>query len=80
MGGGLWKRESISSAALTASRSELPRTREPADSQVKLKSTRSDKYAAKVSREQVVVLMGASSGIGRETALRFAERGAKVVV
>ena len=30
--------------------------------------------------EQVVVVMGASSGIGRETALRFAERGAKVVV
>jgi NAD(P)-dependent dehydrogenase (short-subunit alcohol dehydrogenase family) len=30
--------------------------------------------------DQVVVLMGASSGIGRETALRFAERGAKVVV
>ena len=30
--------------------------------------------------EQVVVLMGASSGIGREAALRFAERGAKVVV
>src|SRR5215218_2906354 len=30
--------------------------------------------------EQVVVLMGASSGIGRETALRFAERGAKVIV
>jgi NAD(P)-dependent dehydrogenase (short-subunit alcohol dehydrogenase family) len=30
--------------------------------------------------EQVVVLMGASSGIGRETTLRFAERGAKVVV
>jgi NAD(P)-dependent dehydrogenase (short-subunit alcohol dehydrogenase family) len=28
----------------------------------------------------VVVLMGASSGIGRETALRFARRGAKVVV
>jgi NAD(P)-dependent dehydrogenase (short-subunit alcohol dehydrogenase family) len=26
--------------------------------------------------EQVVVLMGASSGIGRQTALRFAERGA----
>jgi NAD(P)-dependent dehydrogenase (short-subunit alcohol dehydrogenase family) len=30
--------------------------------------------------EQVVALMGASSGIGRETALRFADRGAKVVV
>ena len=29
--------------------------------------------------EQVVVVMGASSGIGRETALRFARRGAKVV-
>src|SRR5215216_2298864 len=29
--------------------------------------------------EQVVVLMGASSGIGRETALRFADRGARVV-
>ena len=30
--------------------------------------------------EQVVVLMGASSGIGREAALRFGKRGAKVVV
>jgi NADP-dependent 3-hydroxy acid dehydrogenase YdfG len=30
--------------------------------------------------EQVVALMGASSGIGRETALLFAERGARVVV
>jgi NAD(P)-dependent dehydrogenase (short-subunit alcohol dehydrogenase family) len=30
--------------------------------------------------EQVVVVMGASSGIGRATALRFAEHGAKVVV
>ena len=30
--------------------------------------------------EQVVVVMGASSGIGRETALRFAEGGARVVV
>jgi NAD(P)-dependent dehydrogenase (short-subunit alcohol dehydrogenase family) len=29
---------------------------------------------------QVVVVMGASSEIGRETALRFAKRGAKVVV
>lgn len=30
--------------------------------------------------EQVVVVMGASSGIGRATALRFAEQGARVVV
>jgi NAD(P)-dependent dehydrogenase (short-subunit alcohol dehydrogenase family) len=30
--------------------------------------------------EQVVALMGASSGIGREAALRFAEKGTKVVV
>jgi NAD(P)-dependent dehydrogenase (short-subunit alcohol dehydrogenase family) len=30
--------------------------------------------------EQVVVVVGATSGIGREAALRFAERGAKVVV
>ena len=30
--------------------------------------------------EQVVVVVGANSGIGRATALRFAERGAKVVV
>jgi NAD(P)-dependent dehydrogenase (short-subunit alcohol dehydrogenase family) len=30
--------------------------------------------------EQVVALMGASSGIGREAALRFAERGARIVV
>lgn len=30
--------------------------------------------------EQVIVVVGANSGIGRETALRFAERGAKVVV
>ncbi|HEY6712923.1 MAG TPA: SDR family oxidoreductase [Rubrobacter sp.] len=29
---------------------------------------------------QVVVVMGASSGIGRETALRFAKRGTKLVV
>ena len=30
--------------------------------------------------EQVAVVMGASSGIGRATALRFAREGAKVVV
>ncbi len=30
--------------------------------------------------QQVVVIVGASSGIGRETALQFARRGAKVVV
>src|SRR3712207_1920924 len=30
--------------------------------------------------EQVAALVGASSGIGREAALRFAKRGAKVVV
>jgi NADP-dependent 3-hydroxy acid dehydrogenase YdfG len=34
----------------------------------------------KLVGDQVVVLMGASSGIGRETALRFARKGAKVVV
>ncbi len=30
--------------------------------------------------EQVVALVGASSGIGREAAIAFADRGAKVVV
>jgi NAD(P)-dependent dehydrogenase (short-subunit alcohol dehydrogenase family) len=30
--------------------------------------------------QQVVVVVGASSGIGRDTALKFAQRGAKVVV
>ena len=30
--------------------------------------------------EQVVVIVGANSGIGRETAVQFAKRGAKVVV
>jgi NAD(P)-dependent dehydrogenase (short-subunit alcohol dehydrogenase family) len=30
--------------------------------------------------DQVAVILGAASGIGRETALRFAERGARVVV
>lgn len=30
--------------------------------------------------QQVVVVVGASSGIGRETALKFAQKGAKVVV
>ena len=30
--------------------------------------------------QQVVAIVGASSGIGRETALDFAKRGAKVVV
>jgi NAD(P)-dependent dehydrogenase (short-subunit alcohol dehydrogenase family) len=30
--------------------------------------------------QQVVVVVGASSGIGRETALQFAKKGAKVVV
>jgi NADP-dependent 3-hydroxy acid dehydrogenase YdfG len=30
--------------------------------------------------EQVVVITGASSGIGRETALAFAKRGASVVL
>ncbi|MCC7024238.1 MAG: SDR family NAD(P)-dependent oxidoreductase [Thermomicrobiales bacterium] len=29
---------------------------------------------------QVVVILGAASGIGRETAMRFARRGAKVIV
>lgn len=31
-------------------------------------------------QEQVVAVVGAASGIGRETALRFAQKGAKVVV
>ena len=31
-------------------------------------------------KDQVVVVLGASSGIGREVALRFAQRGARVVV
>jgi NAD(P)-dependent dehydrogenase (short-subunit alcohol dehydrogenase family) len=31
-------------------------------------------------RDQVVVLLGASSGIGRASALRFAAEGARVVV
>ena len=31
-------------------------------------------------QEQVVVIVGSNSGIGRETALQFAERGAKVVI
>jgi NADP-dependent 3-hydroxy acid dehydrogenase YdfG len=30
--------------------------------------------------QQVVVVLGASSGVGRETALRFAEHGASVVL
>ena len=30
--------------------------------------------------EQVIVITGASSGIGRETALRLARKGAKLVV
>lgn len=33
----------------------------------------------KTLEQQVVVVFGASSGIGRETVLRFAKRGAKVV-
>jgi NADP-dependent 3-hydroxy acid dehydrogenase YdfG len=31
-------------------------------------------------RDQVVVITGASSGIGRETAIAFGERGASVVL
>src|SRR5512138_2494944 len=35
---------------------------------------------AKPIAQQVVVITGASSGIGRETALRLASKGARVVV
>lgn len=35
---------------------------------------------AKPLNEQAVVITGASSGIGRETAVRLARKGAKVVV
>ncbi|HYF62911.1 MAG TPA: SDR family NAD(P)-dependent oxidoreductase, partial [Herpetosiphonaceae bacterium] len=38
------------------------------------------KIRLKPIEEQVVVIIGASSGIGRETALRFARRGAKLVL
>jgi len=38
------------------------------------------KIKLKPINQQVVVVFGASSGIGRETALRFARKGAKVVV
>ena len=38
------------------------------------------RIALKPVRDQVVVVMGASSGIGRATAARFAAEGAKVVV
>ena len=38
------------------------------------------KINLKPIKEQVVVVFGASSGIGRETALRFAKAGAKVAV
>src|SRR5215207_8381536 len=51
-----------------------------ADPQESSESTRSDEMRLKPVEEQVVALMGASSGIGRETALRFAKRGAKVAV
>ncbi|MCO1659781.1 SDR family oxidoreductase [Pseudonocardia humida] len=43
-------------------------------------STRKPNVQLKPVGEQIVVVMGASSGIGRATALRFAEQGAKVVV
>lgn len=42
--------------------------------------TRRTKVQLKPLADQVVVILGASSGIGRETALRCAARGAKVVV
>lgn len=37
-------------------------------------------FQLKPIHQQVVAIVGASSGIGRETALRFAQQGAKVVV
>src|SRR5215216_6701121 len=44
------------------------------------RSGKDETMKLKPVERQVVALMGASSGIGRETALRFAEKGAKVVV
>src|SRR5215211_9368111 len=51
-----------------------------ADPQESSKAQGEIRMRLKPVEDQVVVLMGASSGIGRETALRFAERGAMVVV
>src|SRR5215208_7918013 len=80
MGGDLKKSEVALSNAGGPQNGLISVQMQIADPQESSESTRSDEMQLKPVEEQVVALMGASSGIGRETALRFADRGAKVVV
>src|SRR5215207_3515263 len=80
MGGDLKKSEVALSNAGGPQNGLISVQMQLADPQESSESTRSDEMWLKPVEEQVVALMGASSGIGRGTALRFANRGAKVVV
>jgi NAD(P)-dependent dehydrogenase (short-subunit alcohol dehydrogenase family) len=80
MGGDLKKSEVALSSVGGPQNGVISPQMQLADPQEISESTRSDEMRLKPVEEQVVALMGASSGIGRETALRFAERGARVVV